>query len=98
MRVRAQVVYLTAADLCERYHCSRMWITRHIKQHHFPKPITFDGRVGCVRRWSRSEVEQWEDEWLTAALGNELVRSARPHQGAHDHVRGQSAQGAEKVK
>jgi hypothetical protein len=38
--------FLTAADLRERYHCSRMWIVRQIQQHHFPKPIG----VGVVRR------------------------------------------------
>ncbi len=40
MRVRAQAVDLTAADLRERYRCSRMWITRRIKQSNFPGPVT----------------------------------------------------------
>ena len=88
--------FLTAADLCEQYHRSRMRITQHIKQHHFPRPIKFGGRVGYVR-WS-AIVERWANEWMTAPLGNELVRSARPHQGAHDPVRGQSTQSVEKVK
>jgi predicted DNA-binding transcriptional regulator AlpA len=70
--------FLTAADLCEQYHRSRMRITLHIKQHHFPRPIKFGGHVGYVR-WP-TIVERWANEWMTAPLGNELVRSARPHQ------------------
>ena len=48
-------------------------------------------------RWWSAIVERWANEWMIAPLGNELVRSARPHQGAHDPVRGQSTQSVEKV-
>jgi predicted DNA-binding transcriptional regulator AlpA len=51
--------FLTAADLCERYHCSRMWIVRHIRHHNFPKPIKFGGETSA-RRWKLVDVIVWE--------------------------------------
>ena len=56
MRAPAQAVYLTAADLCEQYRCSRMWITRRIKQSNFPRPVKFGGRVGSRRRRKLADV------------------------------------------
>jgi predicted DNA-binding transcriptional regulator AlpA len=53
--------FVTAADLRERYHCSRMWIVRHIRHHNFPEPIKVGGNTSA-RRWPLSEVEQWEHE------------------------------------
>jgi hypothetical protein len=35
--------YFVIADLCDRFACSRMWVTRHIAEHDFPKPIKFGG-------------------------------------------------------
>ena len=37
---------LTVAGLCERYHCSRTSIVRHIQHHKFPEPIKFGVGVG----------------------------------------------------
>jgi predicted DNA-binding transcriptional regulator AlpA len=74
MRADEPSEFLTAADLCQRYRCSRMWITRHIKQYHFPKPIKFGGRVGSVRRWRRADVERWEQSWIEQT-NNELARA-----------------------
>ena len=62
MRVRAQAVDLTAADLRERYRCSRMWITRRIKQSNFPRPVKLGGSVGSRRRRKLADVEAWEAE------------------------------------
>ena len=53
--------FLTAADLRERYHCSRVWIVRHIQHHNFPKPIKFGGNTSAPR-WLLSEIEQWGRE------------------------------------
>lgn len=61
-------VYFTHADLQRRYGCSRMWVPRQIQKNHFPEPIKFGNSVGVRPRWSRAEVEQWDDEWLTAPL------------------------------
>jgi predicted DNA-binding transcriptional regulator AlpA len=80
-----------------RYGVSRMWLERHIKDHGFPHPIKFGGPVGAVRHFRRSAVLAWEVQWEEKNL-NELVRSARPHQGAHDPVREQLRQSAEEVK
>lgn len=51
--------FLTAADVRERYHCSRMWIVRHIRHHDFPKPIKFGGETSA-RRWKLVDVIAWE--------------------------------------
>jgi predicted DNA-binding transcriptional regulator AlpA len=59
MRAHALTVYLTAADLCDRFRCSHMWITRHIKQHHFPKPVRLGGRRSARPR-RLADVEAWE--------------------------------------
>jgi predicted DNA-binding transcriptional regulator AlpA len=67
MRAPAQAVYLTAADLRERYRCSRMWITRRIKQSNFPGPVKLGGRVGSRRRWKLADVEAWEAEQRRAS-------------------------------
>jgi predicted DNA-binding transcriptional regulator AlpA len=55
-------IYLTASDQCERYHCSRMWITRHFKQHQFPKPIKFGPGISAPRRWLRDAALAWQAE------------------------------------
>jgi predicted DNA-binding transcriptional regulator AlpA len=52
MRAPAQAVYLTAADLRERYHCSRM------TDANFPKPTKF-GVGGVRRRWLAADVQAW---------------------------------------
>jgi predicted DNA-binding transcriptional regulator AlpA len=52
-------VYFTHADLSERYHCSRVWIVRHIRRHNFPKPIKFGGETSA-RRWKLVDVLAWE--------------------------------------
>jgi predicted DNA-binding transcriptional regulator AlpA len=49
-------VYLTAADLCERYHCSRM------TDANFPKPTKFGGSKTATRRWAIAAIEAWEAE------------------------------------
>jgi predicted DNA-binding transcriptional regulator AlpA len=56
-------VYLTAADLCERYHCSRMSVYRQIKQHHFPKSLKFGDGVDF--RWRRADVDACEEIFVT---------------------------------
>jgi hypothetical protein len=38
--------FLAAADLRERYHCSRMWIVRHIQHQNFLELIKFVVGVG----------------------------------------------------
>ena len=62
--------FLTAADLRERYHCSRLLIVRHIQHHKFPKPIRFGVGVGVRRRWCCSAIEAWEGGWMTARKGH----------------------------
>jgi predicted DNA-binding transcriptional regulator AlpA len=68
---RPEPKYLTAADLRVRFHCSLMWITRHIAGHDFPKPIKFGNGVGVRRLWLRTEVETWEISWIN--------QTAMPH-------------------
>ena len=67
-----RLLYLTAADLCERYHCSRMWITRHIQQHHFPKPVKFRRSAFAVDG-ARLTWKIWENQAKTDPLGGELT-------------------------
>ena len=55
--------FLTARQLMARYGVSLMWLERHIKDHGFPHPIKFGGRVSAVRHWRRSAVLEWEQAW-----------------------------------
>ena len=50
--------YLTAVDLRERYHCSRMWLHRRIVKSDFPKGVHLGGSKEL--RWRLDVVEQWE--------------------------------------
>lgn len=68
MLARSEPKYLTAADLRVRFHCSLMWITRHIAGHGFPKPIKFGPGVGTRRLWLSSEIGAWEARWREPLL------------------------------
>ena len=90
MRVIEPPEFLIARDLQARYGVSRMWLEHQAKDHAFPQPIKFDGCVGALRHWRRATVLAWQIQWQKKSF-NELVRSARPHQGAHNDVREKSA-------
>jgi predicted DNA-binding transcriptional regulator AlpA len=51
-------MYLTTADLMNRFQFSQMslWRLRHDPEANFPKPIL----VGKSMRWRKQEVEAWE--------------------------------------
>lgn len=90
-----QPEFYTARDLRALYGFSPGRLERHIKDHDFPQPIKFG--IGAARHWRRAAVLAWKVQWDQKNL-EELVRLARPHQGAPNHGRGQSAQSAEEVK
>jgi predicted DNA-binding transcriptional regulator AlpA len=50
--------FLGIGQVRERYGVSDMWVYRHIRDHSFPKPITW--QPDPARRWRPSEIEQWE--------------------------------------
>jgi len=50
--------YLTAVDLRERYHCSRMWLHRRIVKSGLPHGYHLGGSKEL--RWRLDEVEAWE--------------------------------------
>ena len=97
MRVIEPPEFLIARDLQARPGVNRMSLERHFKDHALPQPIKFGGHVGAVRRWRRSAVLACKIQWEERNQ-NELARSSRLRQGAHDPVCGQSAQNAEEVK
>jgi hypothetical protein len=51
--------FLTAADLRERYHCSRIWIVRHIQHHKFPEPIKFVAGAGISSMWLERQIQKY---------------------------------------
>jgi predicted DNA-binding transcriptional regulator AlpA len=66
--MRSEPEYFVIGDLCARFACSRMWISRHIADHNFPAPIKFGDRVGARRRWRRADVLAWEAKWREPLL------------------------------
>jgi hypothetical protein len=51
--------YLTAVDLRERYHCSRMWLHRRIVHSGFPHGYHLGG--GKLLFWKLADLEARED-------------------------------------
>jgi predicted DNA-binding transcriptional regulator AlpA len=53
--------YMLIGEVCERFRCSRMWVTRRLADPilPFPKPIKFGGPTSA-RRWRRADVLAWE--------------------------------------
>ncbi len=79
-------VYLTAADLRERYKCSRMLVYRQIKQHHFPKPVKFGNGSGVHRRWLAANVQAYEEERLTKPNRTRTAASRTAHSPQPSHA------------
>jgi len=75
--------YMTVFDVRRRFACSRMWITRQTANHNFPLPIRFGDSVGVRRRWLTSEVDAWEQQYITGRVSSDVARgpsrSTIPH-------------------
>jgi predicted DNA-binding transcriptional regulator AlpA len=58
MTIATAPEFLTLADLCHRYRCSRSWIVRRIANTGFPKGVHIGGSKRPL--WRRRDVEKWE--------------------------------------
>lgn len=71
---QANETFLTTAQLCARWSCSKMFIERHSRADAtFPKPL----RLGSHRRWPISAVIAWEA--AQSVEGSPPESKAKPH-------------------
>lgn len=71
IRVSDDDSYMLIGEVCERFHCSKMWVRRHMADPHhpFPKPIKFGGATSA-RRWRRADVLTWEAVYIKLSERN----------------------------
>ena len=77
-------IYLSTAQVCERYGHSHMWIERRMNDAGFPRPMYFTG--SRLRHWPLSSLVAWEKK-------NDVTKSHVPqdisaaHQVRHAEAR-----------